>query len=345
MKSLYKQIEKKLLTIDFSALYPGFKRFEFALYDDQEVVMASETFKKDDRFIGNTAIPWDNDYLAIWYIEKTETSHNVNLLTAKIVHEMFHAFQYATQESRFPNEIDALFYVYDPYNLSLKYQENKLLTQIMAGNLNLFNQFVAIRNTRHHHFEKQAMYEAKTEMIEGMAQKIEFEVLKQLDLAAYQKRLEQLKKRITESLNLLPIRQISYDIGTALFHALDQLNIPYKTPFKDTTLTVSEQLILESNRSLIPLFIDDQVQSHINQFNQKRVDIIKTHRLKACEIIEGPLTLLGLDPMHCFGVDNTIYCPHFLVFKENDKVHTLNQPVLFTLDQKGTISQILIEKK
>lgn len=345
MKSLYNQIESKLSTIDFSALYPGFKRFPFALYDNHTVTMASQTFAKDNRFIGNTAIAWENDYLAIWSIDDAKAPHDVNLLTAKIVHEMFHAFQYTNQESRFPNELDALFYVYDSYNLSLKHQENILLTQIIDGNLTLFKDFLAIRKTRHHHFKKQAMYEAKTEMIEGMAQKIELEVLKQLNFQAYHNALKQLKKRITNISKLLPIRQISYDIGTALFHVLDRLNITYKTPFKETKLTVSEQLIAESKMPLKPLFIDDTVQAHIESFNQKRLNIIDDHRQNTNKIIEGPLTLLGLDPMHCFGIDNEIYCPHFLMFKNQNQTQTLKQPVLFTVDQKGIITQILIAQK
>lgn len=43
-----------------------------------------------------------------------------------MIHEMFHGFQFANKESRFPDEFDAILnYDIDDENLSLKYEEGR----------------------------------------------------------------------------------------------------------------------------------------------------------------------------------------------------------------------------
>ena len=316
----------------------------FALYNELEVTMQDTTLKKDHRFIGNTAIPWEDSFLAIWYIESITDDIDINKLASKIVHEMFHAFQNIEKESRFPNEIKALHYQYNAQNLTLKHQENVLLVQMLEGKNHLFEQFLALRKTRHHYFNSEAMYEAKTEMIEGMALKIETDALKQLDTDAYQAWLKTLKKRLSNPQNLCPIRQISYDIGAALFNVLDQLNIQYKTPIKESIYTVSEQLIQDSHTENVPLSIDETIEVIIKNFIQKRMDTVLKHQEQSNHVIAGPLKLLGLDPMNCFGYQDKIYCPHFLVYDHNQQPTMLNQPVLFTLDKANMITQIQIKK-
>ncbi len=53
------------------------------------------------------------------------------ILASKMIHEMFHGFQRENGESRFPDELDALYnYSYDACNLELKLIENRIIASL-----------------------------------------------------------------------------------------------------------------------------------------------------------------------------------------------------------------------
>ena len=59
-------------------------------------------FPVDNRFLGNTSIEYDNKYIAIWKVTESDKK-NIDNLTASLIHEMFHAHQFANNEKRFFN--------------------------------------------------------------------------------------------------------------------------------------------------------------------------------------------------------------------------------------------------
>ena len=109
MRQLYRAVSEALDRVDFASLFPGFRRYPFALYDEDAVTLAASETPYDRRFLGNTAIEFEGGFLAIWKVEKPREENTVSL-AASLVHEMFHAFQRERGEARFPNDLIGLDY-------------------------------------------------------------------------------------------------------------------------------------------------------------------------------------------------------------------------------------------
>ena len=80
---------------------------------------------------------------------------NSLILASKIVHEMFHGFQQQNNDSRFPDEIDAIYnYKYSNTNLSLKYRENELLVELSeCFNIDKYRELLQIKKYRYDNFK------------------------------------------------------------------------------------------------------------------------------------------------------------------------------------------------
>lgn len=68
MRMLYEQIHKRIREIDFSKMWEGFHPFSFALYTREQIMFSDYCIPWNTCFIGNTAIWYENQYLAIWEI-------------------------------------------------------------------------------------------------------------------------------------------------------------------------------------------------------------------------------------------------------------------------------------
>ena len=126
MSNLYRAISGRLDRVDFSALWPGFARGPFALYDGEVVFLGDKTIPRDDRFLGNTAISLDGAWTAIWRVEGGEDADE---LAAGIVHEMFHSFQFARGEARFSDDLEIMRLGIDENELALRALECAILAE------------------------------------------------------------------------------------------------------------------------------------------------------------------------------------------------------------------------
>ena len=129
LNEIYFEVEKLIKKVDFNNLWPGFKPFKFALYNETECFFDGEYVDRTDEFLANTAINYNGEMIAIWnMIEEI----NPIILCSKIIHEMFHGYQKINKESRFPDEIEAIInYNYDEENLSYKLLENELIVELL----------------------------------------------------------------------------------------------------------------------------------------------------------------------------------------------------------------------
>lgn len=132
MRNIYTEIEKRLELVDFEQIWKGFYKCEFALYNSDTVYLKTTEIPWNDRFVGNTAINYQDKYIAIWKITEEEQENlDYEELTANLVHEMFHAFANTCKEERYPNDLKMLM-VPDDLKLWLgKYAENKVLAEGM----------------------------------------------------------------------------------------------------------------------------------------------------------------------------------------------------------------------
>ena len=99
--TLYHAVAEQLDRLDFAALYPGYHRYPFALYDEEQVCLEGQLFPWDDRFLGNTSIEYEGRRIAIWSVALDPQPPVA--LAANMAHEMFHCFQFDEGERRFPD--------------------------------------------------------------------------------------------------------------------------------------------------------------------------------------------------------------------------------------------------
>ena len=227
----YNEVMIRLNKLDFPSLWSGFKMYSFAIYDDLNICINNQMIPYDQRFIGNTAIDYENKFVAIWNIRMAPVS-NMDLLASQLVHEMFHCFQKENKETRYPNDLKLLQYPHSQANYSLKYQENQVLIQAyqesdFAKKQDLFRQFLQIRATRKEMIDHAILHEFQVETIEGLAEFVGLKALRFLSKESFERRIESMMDNLKQKVKIMDIRRISYDVGSIFFLLLEQLHIEF----------------------------------------------------------------------------------------------------------------------
>ena len=282
----YSEINSRIEKIDFDALWKDFKPLKFALYNDEKCFFDGQYIEKTDDFFANTAIEFNGEVIAIWNVSEPTDS---DVLTSKIVHEMFHGFQTISGEKRYADEMDALFeYCYSNENLSVKAEENRLLSELAEHfDYAKFTEFLGLRKMRAEQFEYEFRYETSIEQIEGTANFVELQTLKILDESKYLRKLQRMISSVADTERLFPVRIACYDIGALLLLVCKNNGIPVSEDFSDKTFP--EKLI--ENAAFMAVSLTDlqriinekgyteEYQNGENQFGTKKsseVDIYNT---------------------------------------------------------------------
>ena len=328
---LYHIIEEKINSIDFDLLYQGFKPYDFALYNDNYVFLKDKIIPLDNRFIGNTAIVYEDSYLAIWMIDSVFVHHNS--LASKIVHEMFHAFQMSKNELRFPNEFLGLGYLYEKFNIALKYDETKLLLKAYEDeDKEALVKFVSYRERRRKDYLNELNYEEGIETVEGTAKFVELKALKFLDKLEFLKEYDKLKDNIKNLKYYIPIRNVCYDIGALMLLIKERLELNYSYEIKDEQrnnyeLIFSEfeaQEIYYENTMLNLNFLEEYYEAIVERIEAILLSNPKIHQIDK---------IIGFDPLNSFRINNHLYFKYFLMFEHNQKQIYLKNECVVELDE------------
>ncbi len=317
--SSYSQIKGKLDTLDFHALWPGFSRCPFALYDDERVVFGDETFLKTDEFIANTAIRYRDEWIAIW---KLTEDMDPDVLTGKIAHEMFHAYQMEQKENRFPDEMDALTkYRYSPAYLTLKSHEIMLLAALFERfDAVQYKEFLALRKRRMAEYLYQYRYECGVEAIEGSAQYVEWQALKALNPDRYQKAKTECIGRLKDIHRLMPVRVLCYDAGAALLDICIENCLPANLRVGEETEYLLPDNVLEYAETAPELPADQAIETFyhdtVNAFKAK----IKTVTENDGPVAQGSFKLLGVNVFSARYLDEYIYTEYFVQYEDGKPV-------------------------
>ena len=234
-----RQIEKRLEKIDFPALFRGFSRFPFALYDDAQAFINGRYIEKPAGFLGNTSVKYNGALIAIWKLE--EDVGDFDVLTSKLVHEMLHAFQNAMGEARWADERAALVkYRYDAVNLSTRLEEAACMEKCLREKVpEAFSRLLTLRRTRMERFPYAFDYEARIEQIEGTAHFVELAALKQLDPAKAERCWEQLFAGLRNPARYFPVRSVTYLSGAAFLACLRKYTEFDTNAFTDAPFAVA----------------------------------------------------------------------------------------------------------
>lgn len=334
MRELYNKVLNNLEKVNFEKLWSGFSRYEFALYSSKEVYFEDEVIPWDKRFIGNTAIKYEDRYIAIWNIEHDLLNENedIDILSANIVHEMFHVYQNENKETRFPRDLVTLDYPDNVHNFCLKYEENKILSKALCeSNLTakrkLIEKFYSIRINRQQIIGDMCKCEYLSETVEGMAEYVGTMALKQLSEKKYTERIQEYSEYLHNFSPLqFDIRRISYYSGIVFLMIAYDLGINFEHSLLEQDKTVFEIV----TNSFEYIKIDDLqletalIEKSINENIAYKKDLIDKFKGSSERIVtKGEFYISGYDPMNMIKFDNKILCKTFVMLTNQNTKENL----------------------
>ena len=309
LEELYQVVKSYLEKVDFSLLWKGFKLLKFALYNNETAFFDGKYVEKTSEFIANTAIEYKGEMIGIWNVME---DIDPIVLTSKMIHEMFHGFQRLNNETRFPDEIDALYnYQYSDENLSIKLEENKLLVNLLDNfNIKDFNKLLGLRKYRAEKFKYEYKYESLIEQIEGSANNVELNALKQLSNDLYLKKLNSLKESVLGKGNFLPIRVLCYDIGALLLEVLKRNSLPFNEGFSQDSFSMD----LTKNANPINDGVSLSFKEDIKKYFDRAEEIINNAIEKNDVVVEGDYNILGVNVYNAIFYKGYIISIYFLMY-------------------------------
>ena len=329
---MYNTVNSILDTIDFNALFGGFQKYRFALYNENEIVLDGQVMPGREDFRGNTAKEYEGEYIAIWNVG-FDPMEDVERLACCLIHEMFHCHQFTNKETRFPSDFELLNYPDDIDNFTKKYNENRYLADAYEQqNMELFRKFVSIRKERCVKYPDMVRLEWKAETLEGMAEYINLKALKQVDPEKHAADVEGFLAKLREESSLLfDVRRISYYVGALYFLCLEKLGMSVRNDF-DSKLIAFEQNPVDTNGVEAGLRSYDFIPKQFEELTAEKEAIINEH-MEGCTYTECPSFICGYDPMNMFRLGDFVYCKHFVCLNENGMVKTFTSAILLKLEE------------
>lgn len=329
LEDLYQQICNNIKKIKFDLIWKGFAPTKFALYNESECFFDGKYIEKTSDFVANTAIFYEGEYIAIWNVMGTP---NVTELTSKIVHEMFHAFQNANHWDICVNEVDALIhYKYDEENLSIKLRENRLLLDLYKSyDAEKVEIFARYRKYRQEKFTYEFQYESSIEKIEGSANYVEWQALKQLDSLKADELVASMSVQLSDCEFYFPIRVSNYYSG-ALFYAVR---------FAEQVKSLFEVNATGEGIGDILCKTDLTMKEAVLRYTEETERIVA----KALEgnkvVVEEPVELLGLNVYNARRYKEYLTSTYFLMYLRNGKQEILNGNFILKMLDAKTIEKV-----
>lgn len=347
MRELYSEIIILLEHINFDLLWKGFHIFQFALYNETTVYFDTFEVPYDNRFLGNTSIKYEDKQIAIWQVTDPK-QEDPEILMSKLVHEMFHAFQFEVKESRFPQDLRILDYPIDTRNFGLKYAENNILADAyMESDTSqkriLLSQFISIRKQRKEIIGDMIQCEYLSETAEGIADYVGTMALKQISVEKYKNSMNQYIDYLRNPGEMLfNVRKISYYSGAVFLITVVGADISVYHDIGNCKESVFELIstsfdVINTVRIVYDKDIEEQVKCYLAHKEMCFDEFFKSRR----EQTKANSTICGYDPMNMIKLNNKILCSRFIILKDNitNKQTFLQGPIMLEMKQ-GSINQV-----
>lgn len=328
LELIYKNLEKIISNIDFSRLWKNFTPLKFAIYNETECFFDGNYIEKTDEFIANTSIKYNGEFIAIYNVSEDE---DIEILASLIIHEMFHAFQNINHESRFANELEAIFtYKYSTENLSIKHEENLLIASLIKNfNRTDFQKLISYRKYRHTHFTYEYEYEVAIEQIEGTARFVELNALQQISKEKYEFTLNKMIENICNCNMLFPIRIVSYSIGALFFKILKDNHLYEFEFFNDEPTSTS---LIKTGKEMNLSFCNKQIKENLENYYKETSSIIDNVLTNGHCIEKGIFKLRGLNIYDARYYNSFIVSNYFIMYECNDNLETKYTDSYFVIE-------------
>lgn len=324
--------------VDFSSLWNGFHPIKFALYNENKCIFDGRYIEKTEKFLANTSIEYHGEHIAIWNIN--EEPEDMDSLTASIIHEMFHAFQMISGESRFPNEMEALFnYYYSAENISIKLQEAAIMRDILInGNDAVFPQLLNLRKYRKEKFPYEYDYEVRVEQIEGTAKYIELCALSQIDSEKGNIRWQQTLNKIAAPACYFPARIISYEIGAAFLACICRCSSFDCEEFAEQPF--ADSIIKDIRVIPCAIEIDAAVRNFLDAFISETEEIVRKTLEKGNIVLKGKYPLCSLNIWDARWNGKFATSTYFVSFMDGADTKVIEGDFIIELDGENNILSV-----
>ncbi len=324
LETLYFQIKESLSGLDFEKIWPGFSPLKFALFNQNQCFFNGQYIEKTDDFCANTSICYQGEQIAIWMADEEEI--DLPVLTSKIVHEMFHGFQQIQGWDCWANEMEALYrYQYNAENLGYKLRENELLLELLEHfEKASFHELLLLRKFRHEKYPYEFLYEIRVEEIEGTANYVEWQTLKQLDSEKALSLAEDMRVTMTKPESLFPIRISSYYTGALLVNALIQAGIDsFHSPERPVILSAIRPVDLAGWRAPENSPFFTAAKEAIDAFNRKSAEIIQSAVSRNEIVLQGDLKVVCVNIYDARCYQGYLTSRYFLMYQDGEERKTI----------------------
>ena len=348
LEYMYHRVKEALSLLDFNAIWPGFEPLKFALYDNEKCFYDGRFIEKTDEFCANTSILFHGEQIAVWMMQE---QLEVPVLASKIVHEMFHGFQDLNGWDCKPNDLDLFIRMriaqlreegekrHVP--IILRDSERLLLSLLESYDLDRFNELVSIRKLRSIKFPYEFDYECRVEEVEGTANYVEWQALKQLD----ENRAAALTRRMRELMlkpeYLFPIRVSCYFTGALMINTLrDAGRYEFECPRRPLMLSVVEEYVPleysfsnEDTRS-------NAVSEAISAFNEETEAIVAAALENNDIVLKGPYELIGVNVYNARCYKGFITSTYFLMYSDGKESGMLQGDFVIKMSDERIIDTV-----
>ncbi|MBQ6235364.1 MAG: hypothetical protein IJK54_05560 [Clostridia bacterium] len=338
LQSLHQSIAEAIALLDFDRIWKGFRPLKFALYNETECCLDGRMIEKTIDFCANTSIVFQGETIAIWDVQEMLP---IPVFASKLVHEMFHGFQDLCGWNCFPDETDALYrYRYDAENLSLRLRENELLADLMLQfDAQKYRTLLQSRKYRSERFPYEFLYETRAEEIEGSANYVEWQVLKQLDKTRAETLEEEMRRTVTDPKSFFPIRRSCYFSGAMTIHAM---------------ICAGEDLFTVKTRpAILPILenvpacavsvdpaLRKTVEDTVSAYLAESRDIVHTAVAENDVALEGPCELVSVNIYDARCLEGHITSRFFVLYQINGEQKMLEGNFVVKMRDAKTIETV-----
>ncbi|MBQ9459538.1 MAG: hypothetical protein IJU66_06345 [Oscillospiraceae bacterium] len=338
LENAYAEVKSRLDSLDFSELWRGFHPLPFALYDEKACFFDGAYVEKTDEFTANTTIEYRGGHIAIWNMETAPEDFDV--LASKIAHEIFHAFQEESGESRWANEMDALKnYRNSAENITGRLREAACMRAILRdGERSRFAELLALRKARAERFPYEYDYESRIEQLEGSAQYVELRALERLDEKKAARAWETLWESLADPARYVPARMISYSTGTALLACIRTCSEYDAEAF--TPVPFAQGILAEAAEAAPLAAVDPRAAEAVAAYEAETRAIIDAALRKKRVVLRGKYPLASLNVATARRDGRYAISYFFVMYRDAGTLRTLRGDFVVELDGEDDISAV-----
>lgn len=319
VEKICNQIDELLAKVDFEAIWPGFVPCDYVLFANDKAYMKGKEIPMDGLWGANVAQEYEGRQIATWNLQNSENP-DLELTVCGIVHEMFHAFQNNSGETRHANEFALFAYPRDLDNIRLKLAENHYLVKAFTENsLVDLEQFVVLRKARRRIIGEAAMHQEQlSETKEGMAEFAGLMALSQISRPKFVEYAEKIIGHLRDAERLLLPRYISYSVGCMMCLVMKANGIDFYHDLTDVR-TVFELLPDKVGQ------VEKIFNKHVVELEAKFAHLRENYSEK----VECDTKIGGFNPMAMTRLEDEIYCDYGVHLQNG--VDT-NEPTLLIME-------------